>query len=52
LGIFDTAFSKWSKSKTLQKIEKSSNMPNIWQQMKKSHVQLALNPFFHLIQDT
>ena len=27
--------------------EKSSNMPKIWQNMKKSSVQLALNPFLH-----
>ena len=27
--------------------EKSSNMPQFWQKMKKCHVQLALNPFLH-----
>jgi hypothetical protein len=27
--------------------ENSSNMPKISQKMKKSHVQLSLNPFVH-----
>ena len=43
--IFDD-FSKWSALKALQNFEKSSNMAKIWQQMKKSLVQPALNKFF------
>ena len=44
-GVFDD-FSKWRALKVLRNFEKSSNVPQIWQKMKKSLVQLAFNPFF------
>ena len=31
---------------TVSTLKKSSNMPKIWQKMKKGHVQLALKPPF------
>ena len=44
--LFDDV-SNQSMQMVLQNFEKSSNMPKIWQKMKKSLVQLALNPFLH-----
>ena len=44
-ALFDD-FSKWNVPKTLWKFEKWSNMAKLWQKMKKSLVQLAINPFF------
>ena len=36
--------------KALQNFEKSSNMPKIWQKIKKSFAQLGLSPFFGWLQ--
>ena len=41
-------FSQWSIPKALQNFEKLSNMPKIWQKMKKSLVQLALKTHFSM----
>ena len=40
----DLDFFSWVK--IAEDFKKSSNMANIWQKMKKSFVELALNPFF------
>ena len=47
-AIFDY-FSKWNLPKALWNFEKSSNMPEIWQKMKKSLVWLSLKSFFCLL---
>ena len=46
--IFDE-FSKWSALKALPNYEKSSDMAKIWQQMKKSLLQLALTHFSMIV---
>ena len=44
-GLFDDS-SKFRSAFSALHFEKSSNMAKIWPKMKKSLVQLALNPFF------
>ena len=45
-GIFDE-FSKLFSGCGVLHFEKLSNMPKIWQKMKKVLIRLALNPFLH-----
>ena len=47
LGIIDDIFRVQHAEGTMKLWKIVLNMPKIWQQMKKSLVQLALNPFFN-----